>query len=119
MVDGSTSFYNPEVERRQVMFQRNPIKTEKGIFRRDHHGNWWELEIKALQKRFSHGEDSSKANIPSDVVKNLEGVVVVNDADDESSLIVKGWKKVSAIQRILEIEKSVNSGRTVLELDFI
>lgn len=101
------------------MFQRNPVKTEKGIFRRDNHGNWWELEIKALKKRFSHNEDSSKANIPSDMVKHLEGVVVVNDADDESTLIVKGWKKVSAYQRIQEIEKAVNSGRTVLELDFI
>lgn len=119
MVDENRVFYSPEVERRQVMFKRNPIKTEKGIFRRDNHGNWWELEIQALQRKFTHNGDSSKTNIPSDVVKHLEGVVVVNDADDESTLIVKGWKKVSVAQRVLEIEKAVNSGRTVLELDFI
>lgn len=101
------------------MFQRNPIKTDKGIFRRDNHGNWWELEIQALKNHLSRNEDLSTVDLPSDVTKSLEGVVVSNDTNDDNALIVKGWKKVSAAQRIVEIEKSVNSGRTVLELDFI
>lgn len=101
------------------MFKRNPIKTEKGIFRRDICGNWWELEIRALKKHFSHHEETSKSHISSDAIKNLECAVVLDDTNDENALIVKGWKKVSAVQRVMEIEKSVNSGRTVLELDFI
>lgn len=103
------------------MFNRNPVRTEKGIFRRDIWGNWWELEVRALQTHFSQNGSSGtpKPKKLSDVIKNLEGAVIAQNGDDESTLIVKGWKKVSAVQRVVEIEKSVNSGRTVLELDFI
>jgi hypothetical protein len=103
------------------MFQRNPVKTEKGIFRRDISGNWWELEILSLPKHHSRKNNSgrSHSNKLTEIMASLEGPVVLHDSEDESTLVVKGWKKISDLKQITEIEKSVNSGRTVLELDFI
>lgn len=102
------------------MFQRNPVRTEKGVFRRDIWGNWWELETLSLHHSFSKGAVSAHLLVKkiSELIQNLEGAVVANDAD-ENALVIKGWKKVSAVHRVAEIEKSINSGRTVLELDFI
>lgn len=99
------------------MFQRNPVKTEEGIFRRDIAGNWWELHVKPLPKQNLPNAEVQPHKL-SEAVKNLEGAVVFHDGD-ENTLIVKGWKKVSASHRVVEIEKSVNSGRIVLEIDFI
>jgi hypothetical protein len=102
------------------MFQKNPVKTEKGIFRRDIWGNWWELEVRSFKECFSQGKIPAVSLIHkiSETIQHLEGAVAVNDSD-ENVLVIKGWKKISAVHRIAEIEQSIDSGRTILELDFI
>lgn len=99
------------------MFEKNPVKTAKGIFRRDVSGHWWELVVKPFAPK-SLAKTDGKTSTVSEAMNKLEGAVIIEN-DDDHGVTLKGWKKVSAPYRIEEIEKSVNMGRIVLELDFI
>ena len=99
------------------MFERNPVKTEKGIFRRDVSGHWWELVAKPFAPK-SLSKADGRVSPVAEAMNKLEGAVIIEN-DDNHGVTLKGWKKVSAPCRIEEIEKSVNMGRIVLEIDFI